>query len=275
MPPKRTLTKEEKNAKAEKQRERRRNETPDVREKRLAEQREYQREKRRRMNQMVNDGRAAQAILDPPVQESLAQRNEDAAERRQEIDGLRTIEEESMEADQRQEMNRLGDLLEMATEVQNDDTQPTVEIVPVETETERAYREEFLNELRQQTRHNRRTIRTHRKAQEPVLFEANIPTHDCGRMDVKCGDCNALHFKNKMSRDKQFFNCCNKVSLPADLKKCPKLLESLLTDSLPQAQNLVKKIRNYNSALAFAPMGANVSLPPGRGPYSFRIHCMV
>ena len=39
-----------------------------------------------------------------------------------------------------------------------------------------------------------------------------------------------------------------------DLKKCPKLLESLLTDSHPQAPNLVKKIRNKNSALAFAPM---------------------
>ena len=37
----------------------------------------------------------------------------------------------------------------------------------------------------------------------------------------------------------------------------------------------MKKIRNYNSELAFASMGANVSLPPGRGPYCFRIHGMV
>ena len=37
----------------------------------------------------------------------------------------------------------------------------------------------------------------------------------------------------------------------------------------------MKKIRNYNSALAFASMGAIVSLPPGRGPYCFGIHGIV
>ncbi|XP_057380774.1 uncharacterized protein LOC130703304 [Daphnia carinata] len=31
-------------------------------------------------------------------------------------------------------------------------------------------------------------------------------------------------------------------------------------------------IRNYNNALAFASMGAQIDSPPGRGPYCFRIH---
>jgi hypothetical protein len=201
----------------------------------LAQEKEYERAKRRRLNPTEPEGGAAQAGLVQRVQDRAA--------------------------------------FPQPTEVLNDND---AAIFPVETETERAYREEFLNELRQQTRYNRRTIRTHRKAQEPVLFEANIPTHDCGRMDVKCGDCNALHFKKEMSSDKKFSNCCNKgkVSLP-ELKESPKLLESLLTNSRPQANNFMKKKRNYNSALDFASMGANVSLPPGRGPYCFRIHGMV
>ncbi len=79
-----------------------------------------------------------------------------------------------------------------------------------------------------------------------------------------------------MASDKKFYNCCNKgkVRLP-ELKECPELLESLLRDSHPQAKNFMKKIRNYNSALAFASMVANVSLSPGSGPYCFRIHGMV
>jgi len=34
----------------------------------------------------------------------------------------------------------------------------------------------------------------------------------------------------------------------------------------------MKQIRNYNSAHAFASMGANVSPPPGSGQYCYRIH---
>jgi hypothetical protein len=163
MPPRKKPTPEENAAKAAKPRERRQNETPDVREKRLAQQREYNLAKRRRPMPTEPDGGAEQSD-GRAAQSGLVQR----------------VKERSP--------------FPQTTEVLNDND---AAIVPVETETERAYREEFLNELRQQTRHNRRTIRTHRKAQEPVLFEANIPTHDCGRMDVKCGDCNALHFKKR------------------------------------------------------------------------------
>ena len=37
----------------------------------------------------------------------------------------------------------------------------------------------------------------------------------------------------------------------------------------------MKCIRNYNSALAFASVGATTSLTPGNGPYCFRIHGQV
>ncbi len=81
--------------------------------------------------------------------------------------------------DQRQEIGRPGVLMKEASDVLNDNTiQPDAEIVPLETETERAYRKQFLNELRKQTRHTRRT-RTHRLAQRAVVFEEQIPNHDC------------------------------------------------------------------------------------------------
>jgi hypothetical protein len=79
-----------------------------------------------------------------------------------------------------------------------------------------------------------------------------------------------------MSSDKTFANCCNegKVILP-DLKECHEFLNSLLTNSHPQAVNFMKKIRNYNSALEFASIGANVKIPPGVGTYCCRIYGMV
>ena len=176
----------------------------------MAQEKEYERAKRRRLNPTEPEGGAAQSD-GRAAQASVVQRFQDRA------------------------------AFSQPTEVLNDND---AAIVPVETETERAYREDFLNELSQQTRYNRRTIRTHRKAQEPVLFEVNIPTHDCSRMDVKCGDYNALHFKKEMSSDTKFSNCCNKgkVSLP-ELKESPELLESLLANSRPQANNFMKKIR--------------------------------
>ena len=109
MPPRKKPTPEENAAKAAKQRERRQNETPDVREKRLAQQREYNLAKRRRLNPTEpeggasqSDGRAAQAGLMQRVPERAAfpQTNDGGAE-------------------QRQELNEIGVPLDEATDVLN------------------------------------------------------------------------------------------------------------------------------------------------------------
>ncbi|GBM86291.1 hypothetical protein AVEN_207986-1 [Araneus ventricosus] len=42
-----------------------------------------------------------------------------------------------------------------------------------------------------------------------------------------------------------------------------------------EARNSQKHIREYNAALAFASMGAEVKSPPGNGPYCFIIHCQI
>ena len=82
MPPRKKPTPEERAANAAKQRERRKNETPDVREKRLAQQNKYKRRKRRRLNPTEteggaaqSDGRAAQAGLVQRVQDEQLSHN--------------------------------------------------------------------------------------------------------------------------------------------------------------------------------------------------------
>jgi hypothetical protein len=48
-----------------------------------------------------------------------------------------------------------------------------------------------------------------------------------------------------------------------------------LQNDHPKAKHFMSKIRIYNSAHAFASMGASMNSPPGRGPYCFRIHGQV
>ena len=85
-------------------------------------------------------------------------------------------------------------------------------------------------------------------------------------MNQRCDHCKALAFYNES------FHCCHsgKVKLDA-LTKYPDELRILLTGKSSQAINYQKNIRQYNSAFAFASMGATLANPPGRGPPSFRI----
>jgi hypothetical protein len=52
----------------------------------------------------------------------------------------------------------------------------------------------------------------------------------------------------------------------------PELLKELLTEITPEERNYRDHIREYNSALAFASMGAEIKPPPVHGPYCFIIH---
>ena len=49
-------------------------------------------------------------------------------------------------------------------------------------------------------------------------------------------------------------------------------LKPLFDVNNAQARNFKANIRQYNSAFAFASFGAQLSEPPGHGPYCFRIH---
>jgi hypothetical protein len=49
-------------------------------------------------------------------------------------------------------------------------------------------------------------------------------------------------------------------------------LRELLTEDTREAKNCKEHIREYNLAVAFASMGAEIESPAGSGPYCFRIH---
>ncbi|KAF2347263.1 hypothetical protein FHG87_021981 [Trinorchestia longiramus] len=85
-----------------------------------------------------------------------------------------------------------------------------------------------------------------------------------GAMDVRCQFCGALRFQREQ------LNCHNgKVSLPP-LQEYPANLRLLFDADGAEGSNFRQNIRNYNSAFAFLSFGANITPPPGRGPYCFR-----
>jgi hypothetical protein len=80
----------------------------------------------------------------------------------------------------------------------------------------------------------------------------------------------------KLNTSHKYTKYCHdgKVSL-APLTDRPELLKKLLTEITPEARNYQDHIREYNSALAFALMGAEIKPPPGHRPYCFRIHSQI
>ncbi|CAF3572571.1 unnamed protein product [Rotaria sp. Silwood1] len=88
-------------------------------------------------------------------------------------------------------------------------------------------------------------------------------------------DCNALHFKEECTSDRhdEFKQCCHygSIQLP-DLLLYPDEIKALLQGTDLEPRNFRENIRSYNSALAFASMGAQIDLSQGFGPYYFRIH---
>ena len=95
-------------------------------------------------------------------------------------------------------------------------------------------------------------------------------------MDNVCCHCGALYSTaEKNTRGKFTLCCCNgKVALPVD-ENYPRQLSALMKYGHPDSVNFMSHIRNYNNALAFASIGCNISIPPGRGPFTFRIHGQV
>ncbi|GBN96392.1 hypothetical protein AVEN_7481-1 [Araneus ventricosus] len=103
--------------------------------------------------------------------------------------------------------------------------------------------------------------------------ETNVSEHDCGMMTEICNFCQALYWRNELNSRNKYTKCCHdgKVRLP-NLAETPNLLKELLINNSLEARNYQNHIREYNAALAFASMGAEVKSPPGNGPYCFRIH---
>ncbi|CAG8786451.1 11589_t:CDS:2, partial [Acaulospora morrowiae] len=108
----------------------------------------------------------------------------------------------------------------------------------------------------------------------------DLERHQLDRMDRVCRNCGASMWseerKTNSSRTSPIFtNCCvqGKVLLPALLDP-PPILHALLTGIDTKARDFCRKIRSYNSALAFTSMGAKINdrVTGTGGVYTFQIH---
>ncbi|GBM17027.1 hypothetical protein AVEN_133299-1 [Araneus ventricosus] len=83
-------------------------------------------------------------------------------------------------------------------------------------------------------------------------------------MSEVCEFCDAFYCKNEVNSRKKYTKCCHdgKVHLP-NKTEAPDLLTELLCSNSQDAQNYRQQIRDYNAALSFASMGAEIKAPPG------------
>lgn len=92
-------------------------------------------------------------------------------------------------------------------------------------------------------------------------------------MNIVCrhDGCGALHFQAEGGR--LLHSCChNGKKLAPPLSPYPDDLRALLIGGSRESNNFREHIRRYNSANAFASMGAKIEdMPPGPGPYCFKI----
>ena len=97
-----------------------------------------------------------------------------------------------------------------------------------------------------------------------------IETHYLGRMQIRCTNCGAWHWKNEQLAGKDKFGMCclsGKVILEP-LKPMPSDLLKLFKEN----NNFRKSIRAYNSAVAMASIGAKVDKSlHHRGPPVYKI----
>ncbi|KAI9560469.1 hypothetical protein GHT06_014492 [Daphnia sinensis] len=148
------------------------------------------------------------------------------------------------------------------------DAQNFADIVTVETDEEQLHQLQYLAQNR-----SNKVIKTHQAARKLLNNEDLVLGYHCGKMDEIYKYCGVRHFKGEKASDQKFRLCClkGKIIVPPP-KDCPEFLYHLFTNSHPRLPHFVKMVRNYNNALAFPSMGAQIYSPPGRSPYCFRIH---
>jgi hypothetical protein len=111
-----------------------------------------------------------------------------------------------------------------------------------------------------------------RKIAAQSFDEVSVEVHSCGTLDTICNYCQAKHFRAEQPSDKLFTQCCQKGKVILEPIRVAPLLQELMSGKHKHSKNFLENIRSFNSALAFASMGANITPPPGYGPYCFRIN---
>lgn len=101
-----------------------------------------------------------------------------------------------------------------------------------------------------------------------------------GEMSVQCGWCKALHWPDEPSRIERidgidvltFQSCCAHGKWREEDLPYPSALKPFLSRQHPQSDVFHERIRNLNSACAFASINAETYNFPSNGPYCFRVH---
>lgn len=106
-------------------------------------------------------------------------------------------------------------------------------------------------------------------------FTVDFVPYNIGTLSHTCNFCNALYFFCEKNTLGKFNLCCSegKISLPPS--DIPDEIKKLYIDNTDESKNFRANIRQYNNALSFVSFGANVKVPPGNGPYCFKILGMV
>lgn len=108
----------------------------------------------------------------------------------------------------------------------------------------------------------------------PRFNEDQVMESNLGGMCAQCEFCLALHFKGERPKTGLFTICCRKgrLRLPSPLFPYPSFMrDALMNPQNRYYQSMTTKTRNYNNALAFTSLGANIITPPGFGPYCFKV----
>ncbi|XP_065322399.1 uncharacterized protein LOC135929646 isoform X2 [Gordionus sp. m RMFG-2023] len=129
-----------------------------------------------------------------------------------------------------------------------------------------------------------RKVPSHIKSKKPKPIVALVPTPQ------RCGAC-AARFRLKLKQifpttytsipknrterpnNGKFTQCCHKGKVNLTQIPYPPYLKNLISNPQDKLHNnFMKNIRSYNSAVAFASMGAKISELTGSGPYCFKVH---
>ncbi|CAK9299005.1 unnamed protein product [Gordionus sp. m RMFG-2023] len=92
-------------------------------------------------------------------------------------------------------------------------------------------------------------------------------------MNIICQFCFSMNFIAERPTDGKFTQCCHKGKVNLTQIPYPPYLKNLISNPQDKLHNnFMKNIRSYNSAVAFASMGAKISELTGIGPYCFKVH---
>ena len=114
---------------------------------------------------------------------------------------------------------------------------------------------------------------TYKCAMDSII--CNFSVISVGELSEQCQHCSAFHFKAERNSLGRYTLCCFDGKIKIPLGKMPSRMIELFTGDDDLAKNFRENIRQYNNAMSFVSFGANITPPPGYGPYCFKIQGMV